>query len=80
MNCPFSSVVKRAISLLFWYGKNNWALSTYSSNVGTIKNYISPFLGSMKLKDITPRVLEKHYQRLLKTKPVVNALIRITDG
>ena len=52
------------------YGKNTWAMSTYSSNVGLIKNYISPFIGNMKLKDLTPRVLEKYYQQLLKTKPV----------
>ena len=56
------------------YGKNTWAMSTYSSNIGTIKNYISPFIGNMKLKDITPRVLEKFYQQLLKTKPVNNPL------
>lgn len=37
-----------------------------------INNYISPFLGSMKLKDITPRVLEKYYAQFLKTKPVNN--------
>ena len=54
------------------YGKNTWAMSTYSSNVGLIKNYISPFIGNMKLKDLTPRVLEKYYQQLLKTKPVNN--------
>ena len=54
------------------YGKNTWAMSTYSSNVGLIKNYISPFIGNMKLKDITARVLEKYYQQLLKTKPVTN--------
>ena len=47
-------------------------MSTYSSNVGLIKNYISPFIGNMKLKDLTPRVLEKYYQQLLKTKPVNN--------
>jgi len=58
------------------YGKNTWALSTYSSNVGIINNYISPFIGSMKLKDITPRVLEKYYQQLLKTKPVNNPVTR----
>ena len=56
------------------YGKNTWALSTYSSNVGLIKNYISPFIGNMKLKDITPRVLEKYYAQLLKTKPVNNPI------
>jgi hypothetical protein len=49
-------LLKEYISL---YGKNTWALSTYSSNVGLIKNYISPIIGHMKLKDITPRVLEK---------------------
>ena len=42
------------------YGKNTWAMSTYSSNVGLIKNYISPFIGNMKLKELTPRVLEKY--------------------
>lgn len=52
------------------YGKETWALSTYSSNVGTINNYILPLLGDMKLKDITPRVLEKYYQQLLRTKSV----------
>lgn len=62
------------------YGKNNWALSTYRTNEGMIKNYISPFLGNMKLKDITPRVLEKYYQRLLKTKPVVNPILGKPKG
>ena len=56
------------------YGKNTWALSTYSSNVSTIDNYIRPMIGDMKLKDITPRVLEKYYQQLLKTKAVPNAM------
>lgn len=54
------------------YGISTWALSTYSNNVGMINNYISPFLGSMKLKDITPRVLENYYTQFLKTKPVNN--------
>lgn len=64
-------LLKEYVSL---YGKNTWAMSTYSSNVGTIKNYISPFIGHMKLKDITPRVLEKYYQQLLKSKPVTNPI------
>ena len=29
----------------------------------------------MKLEDITPRVLEKYYQQLLRTKPVNNPVI-----
>ncbi len=56
------------------YGKNTWAMSTYSANVGIINHYISPYLGNMKLKDITPRVLEKYYQQLLKMKPVDNPI------
>ena len=52
------------------YGKQTWALSTYSNNVGVINNYILPFIGNMKLQEITPRVLEEYYQQLLKTKPV----------
>ncbi len=64
-------LLKEYISL---YGKNTWALSTYSSNVGLIKNYISPTIGHMKLKDITPRVLEKYYAQMLKTKAVINPL------
>lgn len=50
------------------YGKETWALSTYSSNVGLINNYILPLIGDMKLREITPRVLEKYSQQLLKTK------------
>ncbi len=40
------------------HGKNVWAMSTYTSNVGLIDHYIRPFLGEMKLSDITTRVLD----------------------
>ena len=66
-----NDLLKEYIAL---YGKNTWSLSTYSSNLGLINNYIVPFLGDMKLLDITPRVLEKYYQKLLKTKPVINPM------
>ena len=52
------------------YGRNKWAMSTYSSNVSVIDRYIRPVIGRMALKDITPRVLENYYQQLLKTKTV----------
>ena len=55
------------------YGKQKWALSTYDSNTGVINNYILPLIGDLKLQEITPRVLEKYYQTLLKTKPVPKA-------
>ena len=52
------------------YGKEKWALSTYSSNVALIKNYVSPKIGTMKISDINTRVIERYYQSLLKTEAV----------
>ena len=52
------------------YGKNKWALSTYQANTQLIEHYILPQIGKMKLKDITPRVLERYYQSLPTTKAV----------
>ena len=50
------------------YGKSKWALSTYQANTALIANYITPLIGSMKLQDITTRVIEGYYQRLLKLR------------
>lgn len=49
------------------YGKTKWAINGYSSNTGLIRHYIAPKLGELRLKEITPRVLEMFYQGLLKT-------------
>lgn len=62
-----NDLMKEYIAL---YGRNKWAMSTYAGNVATIDHYITPVIGSMKLSEITPRVLEKYYQRLLKMKQV----------
>ena len=52
------------------YGKSKWALSTYQANTALISNYIEPLIGSMKLQDLTTRVIEGYYQRLLKYEAV----------
>ena len=52
------------------YGRTKWALSTYQSNTALISNYIEPLIGSMKLQDLTTRVIEGYYQRLLKYEAV----------
>ncbi len=52
------------------YGKTTWSMSVYTSNTGLIEHYISPIIGSMKLTDVTARVLEKYYMQLLKTPSV----------
>ena len=56
------------------YGKNSWALSTYSSNTRLIQNYILPHIGSLKLNELTPRIIERYYQTLLRTEAVSKKL------
>lgn len=54
------------------YGKEKWALSTYQHNLSIINNYIVPIIGNTKLCDINTHFMEKYYQKLLETPPVVN--------
>ena len=65
-------LLKEYVSL---YGKSTWSLSMYETTTRMIESYIVPYIGKMKLKDITPRVLEKYYQELLKE----DALPKVTD-
>ena len=55
------------------YGKARWSLSVYSSNKALIKNYIIPFIGKLKLHEISARILERYYQKLLQTPSVARA-------
>lgn len=57
------------------YGKSTWSLSMYSSTNALMNHYILPLIGSMKLSDITARVLEKYYMQLLQTP----AAKKVTD-
>ena len=62
-----NDLLKEYISL---YGKATWSLSVFSSNSRLIRNYISPVIGKMDLCEISPRILEKYYQKLLQTPAV----------
>lgn len=53
------------------YGVNNWAMSTYNSKKGLMYNYIIPLIGDVKLEEVTPRLMDKFYQNLLKVKTKV---------
>ena len=67
-NCTtVSELLTEYVSL---YGKAKWSISAYTSNMSLIRHYIEPLLGSVKLKEITARTLEKYYQLLLKTPTV----------
>ena len=52
------------------YGRNNWALSTYSSNKSLIDNYINPKIGDILVSKVTTRTIEEYYG-VLKTTPAV---------
>lgn len=54
------------------YGRKKWAISTFGSNVALIDHYIRPIMGETQLSEITPRILERYYDTLLKTKAVPN--------
>ena len=63
------------------YGKNNWAISTYNSNIRLLDNYVRPTLGDMKLEDLSTRVIEKYYMKLQKTKAVPKVQFgRVVEG
>ena len=53
------------------YGVNTWAMSTYEGNSAILRNYVIPVIGDMKLSDITPRVMDQYYRKLLSMKAVV---------
>lgn len=48
------------------YGVNTWAMSTYESRRGLARNYITPIIGDMLLSDITPRMMDKYFNKLIK--------------
>lgn len=62
-----SELLKEYVAL---YGKTTWSMSFYSGNTALIEHYIEPIIGSMKLNEVTARVLEKYYMQLLKTPSV----------
>ncbi|NCD03854.1 MAG: site-specific integrase [Clostridia bacterium] len=50
------------------YGVNTWALSTYEARRAMMDNYILPIIGDMKLDDISPRMMDQYYVKLLTVK------------
>ena len=50
------------------YGREKWSHSNYGRSKSLIQNYINPYIGKMKLKDISPRWIESYYHTLLQQK------------
>ena len=59
-----------------FYGKRKWSLSVYTANKALIKHYITPYIGKMNISEVSPRVLERYYQKLQNTESVD----RVTDS
>ena len=56
------------------YGERKWVASTYDGNVGLIENYVYPYLGDQKLRNLrTKDVVDYYHYLLTKGEPVVHA-------
>lgn len=55
------------------YGSSKWSVSTYSSKLSSINNYINPIIGDWKLKEITTKKLSEYYNQLLTVPEVARA-------
>ena len=61
------------------YGVEKWSNSNYDAYNALIKNYILPYIGKVRLTDMTPRFIEAYYQDLLKQENVRSKKARVID-
>ena len=52
------------------YGTNRWSPSTYSTNMGMLKNYIFPNIGDLKMKHINAKKMDVFFCDLKEQKRV----------
>ena len=57
------------------YGRIHWACSTYTSNEGLIRNYIVPFMGSMRLTEFSPKVIAALYGKLQSDPQITPSIL-----
>lgn len=58
--------------------KEKWAPSTYTGNLGLIKNYIMPIIGSRKIHEVNSTLIENYYKIILPNTPAVKSKVRYT--
>ena len=61
------------------YGERKWGVSTYSSNLALIANYINPLIGNQPIQSINTRAVDKYIQQLRKTESVASQFRRMAD-
>ena len=47
------------------YGERKWVASTYDGNVGLLENYVHPYLGDKKLRNIRTKTVDDYYHFLM---------------
>lgn len=52
------------------YGPSKWSVSTFSTKLSQIENYIYPLIGDLKLKELTTKKLTQYYHDLLSVPEV----------
>ena len=57
------------------YGRAHWACSTYTGNEGLIRNYIIPFMGSMRLTEFIPKVIAALYGKLQSDPKISSSVL-----
>ena len=56
------------------YGTQNWSHGYYNKAQSLIKNYISPYIGKMRLSDLSPRLIENYYHKMLEVNSVLTPM------
>jgi len=52
------------------YGLVNWSCSTYSTNIGMLRNYVYPHIGDMKMKHVNAKKMDEYFVGLRTMKAV----------
>lgn len=64
--CKVETVAQLMSKYVQLYGVSRWSASTYESNCSLIQNYINPFMGNMRLYELSARVVAELYRRFLE--------------
>lgn len=58
-----------------FYGRIHWTCSTYTRNESLIRNYIVPFIGSMRLSEFSPKVIAVLYSTFQSNPKITSSIL-----
>ena len=77
--CVVETVSQLLDEYIRLYGLSKWSMSTYEGNCSLIRNYIIPFMGSIRLSELSPRIVAELYRKLLEF-PQIDTLYHRSRG